>query len=287
MSNEFEPGDLVRCVEAPGRLVASYAGTPGSLHVVTRISVYGGLDFEECVGNNADRFELVAKGPGWKLWAGGDNPAPGAMVKTHPRDGGRTDLRTVSEHWRWWHTGRGHDILAYRVTEPAEAEDPARHRLTPGGDRTPPAPAYQAGDRVAHRGDHELGTVTADDSGILVSFDSGIVVNYGHSTGAITPAPLAIGGHARHVGNGNAGEIVCTLRDEVVLDHGEEVGLLVYAADRLRACVNPAAAPEPLKAGDKVVPDPDSSDAGWGRVTAIDGDVATVIIPVHALKAVA
>jgi hypothetical protein len=58
--------------------------------------------------------------PEWIVWAGGKNPVPDKWVEYQLRgfDGAYSE---ASDALHWGHSGRGDDIIAYRVVEAAKS----------------------------------------------------------------------------------------------------------------------------------------------------------------------
>lgn len=64
------------------------------------------------------------KDDGWIEWHGGECPVPaGTLIDLRFRDGDVLE-RVMSYEWRWCHEGWDADIVAYRISKPAEPPKP-------------------------------------------------------------------------------------------------------------------------------------------------------------------
>lgn len=67
---------------------------------------------------------LAAKNEGWIEWGGGECPVnPSEMVDVIFGRGGRVSTN-IADCWRWNHNGTDSDIIAYRLHQPQQTEQP-------------------------------------------------------------------------------------------------------------------------------------------------------------------
>ena len=61
---------------------------------------------------------------GWIEWGGGECPVPAVERIDIRFRGGTYEDYQPSEGWRWTHVGGAYDIVAYRISKPAESTKP-------------------------------------------------------------------------------------------------------------------------------------------------------------------